>query len=364
MSSTSPPNLDAHSLIARIASGDVPREFLTIAARGLLPLPQEELVAILAYLIQREGDEEVQQLARSAMHELPPRVITSVASNPEAQPDDLDYLARASEHPVVLEAIVRNRTAPDSTLEFLARRGAPALQEVIVINQERILRHPAILDALLENPSITADVRRRALETREEFFEKKARIAADQALLGEDLAELNEEQQEELNALLAEAAKYEAEHPTLAELPEGSEYIEPEHDSAWQRILKMTVSQKVQLAFKGGLTERGILIRERNRLICSAVIRGPRVTDTEAAGYAGMRNIDEEVLRLIGMNRQWMAKYSIMIALARNPKAPISVVLPLINRLTLRDLKSLAGDKGVSDAVRQSARRLLAQRKQ
>src|SRR5947208_10203103 len=40
------------------------------------------------------------------------------------------------------------------------------------------LRAPEILDALLANPQANADVRRRVAETREEFFEKKARIAA------------------------------------------------------------------------------------------------------------------------------------------------------------------------------------------
>jgi prolyl-tRNA editing enzyme YbaK/EbsC (Cys-tRNA(Pro) deacylase) len=93
------------------------------------------------------------------------------------------------------------------------------------------------------------------------------------------------------------------------------------------------------------------------------VIKSPRITESEVEAFAGMRNIEEEALRLIGMKRDWMQKYPLMLALAKNPKAPIGVVLPLINRLNLKDLKTLSGDKGVSDAVRQSARRLLSQRK-
>ena len=45
------------------------------------------------------------------------------------------------------------------------------------------------------------------------------------------------------------------------------------------------------------------------------------------------------------------------LALAKNPKVPLGVVLPLINRLTLRDLKSLKDDKGVAEAVRVNARK-------
>jgi hypothetical protein len=36
---------------------------------------------------------------------------------------------------------------------------------------------------------------------------------------------------------------------------------------------------------------------------------------------------------------------------------PIGVVLPLINRLTLRDLKGLKDDRGVQNTVREMARK-------
>jgi hypothetical protein len=70
-----------------------------------------------------------------------------------------------------------------------------------------------------------------------------------------------------------------------------------------------------------------------------------------------MRNVEEEVLRLVGMRRDWIAKYAIILALCRNPKAPVGVVLPLVNRLTLRDLKGLKDDKGVPEVIRSTARR-------
>jgi hypothetical protein len=361
VSALTPSDLDPRALIERIDRGEVPRQFVLLAARGLLPLPQEDLVTVLAHLLHFD-DSEVVAAAKASIRDLPPRLLTAVAGDPATPPLDLDRLADAVEVPGVLEALVRNRATGDETVARLARRATAALQEVIVINQERILRTPSILDALLENPALANDVRRRVLETREEFFEKRARVAKDEeALAGLELAPLDPEQQRELDLLLAQAA--EAEEPAVATLavPEGEE--EDENDSAWRRILKMTVAQKIQCAFRGGSSERGILIRDRNKLVCSSVVRSPRLTEKEIESFAGMRNVDEEVLRLIGSNRQWMAKYPIMLALARNPKAPIGVVLPLINRLNFKDLKSLTADKNVSDAVRQSARRLFVTRK-
>jgi hypothetical protein len=77
-----------------------------------------------------------------------------------------------------------------------------------------------------------------------------------------------------------------------------------------------------------------------------------------------MRNVEEEVLRVIGTNREWASKYPIMLILCRNPKTPVGVVLPFINRLTLRDLKGLKDDKGVSQVVRESAKRVYLSRTQ
>jgi hypothetical protein len=366
MSADFPADLDAASLIARIRNGLVAPEFVVAVARGFLPMPQDDLVAVLLFLAGGEAG-ELADMARGSLRELPARIILTAARNPQLSPEQLDGLARVSNDTSILEAVIRNRGTSDETIETLARRVGPGLQEVIVINQERILRRPAILDALLENATLSLDVRRRAMEVREEFFEKRqpgASIVAEPepAETDEEAVVLSPEQQAELDALLLEAEKLPPEPPAAEALLEGEE-LTPEKQSAWQRVMKMTVGQKVQCAYKGGLTERSILIRERNKLVCTAVIKSPRLTESEVELFAGMRNIEEEVLRLIGMNRQWMSKYSLASALVRNPRAPIGVVLPLINRLTLKDLKTLSSDKGVSEAVRQSARRLYVVRR-
>jgi hypothetical protein len=119
----------------------------------------------------------------------------------------------------------------------------------------------------------------------------------------------------------------------------------------------MSLGEKVRLAFRGDRMIRMLLVRDRNKLVCSAVMRNPRMNEQEAEAIAGMRNVDDEVLRIIGTRRDWMGKYKIMFTLVRNPKAPVGVVLPFINRLTLRDLKGLKDDKGVQQVVREMARK-------
>jgi hypothetical protein len=361
--STTSAELSGDLVIGRIDANQFPREVVETIARGFLPLPQDDLIAVLAYLT-RSPDADIAAAARTSLADVPSRSIHSFASNESALPAHLAMLMRASEDPFILEALIRNRAVPDELVTELASVADAAVQEVIVINQARILRAPEILDALLANPALSAEVRRRALENREEFFEKKARIAALLAAeeVGEDevMVSLSEEP---IADLLEKAIEEPEEDAPPAQLME-SEKTDEKKLSIFSQILLMSISEKVKLAFKGGKTERMILVRDHNRLICSAVMRNPRMTESEVEAIAAMRNIAEEALRLITMKREWIAKYSILVALARNPKCPVGVVVPLINRLTLRDLKGLKDDKGVSETARSVARRLYIQRSQ
>ena len=356
-----PSELNAASVINLIDSGAYPRDVAVTIARGFLPLPQEELVSVLAYLSGAE-DEEIANAARASIADLPPNVVTAFTTSETSNPDYLSRLMLSSTDNVVLEALIRNRAVPDAAVTELARRAEPGVQEVIVINQARILRTPEILDALLENPSITPDIRRRVAETREEFFDKKARIAHIELPPGLPLEpDLLDTPADEIADLLEKAD--DPQFQQTAALPPPDEKDEKKV-AVWVQIQNMTVAQKVMLAFRGDKMVRMLLVRERNKLVCSAVMRNARMTENEAEMIAGMRNVDDEVLRILSTKRDWMAKYPIMLALCKNPKAPIGIVLPLINRLALRDLKFLRDDRGVAEVVRSTAKRIYLARTQ
>jgi hypothetical protein len=358
MSSATPLELNAATIIERVESGAYPREILQTIAAGFLPLPQEDLVPVLAFLAVG-SDSEIAASARISLGEIPSRVIIGFAGDDAAPPLHLKYLAHATDDQQVLEALIRNRALPDEVVVQLAGLADPALQEVIVINQARILRAPMILDALLSNPILSPEARRRAIETREEFFEKQVPVRAPLPPEDEELPDLS--LPDDAIADLLEKADEEVPQAPSA-IP--TMFEDPTKQSVFFQIMNMSIKEKVQLAYRGGKTERMILVRDRNKLICTAAMRNPRVTDTEAEAIAAMRNVDDEVLRIIGTRRDWMAKLPIVNALVHNPKAPVGVVLPLINRLTLRDLKSLKDDKGVSEVVRVMARKLYTQRSQ
>jgi hypothetical protein len=76
-----------------------------------------------------------------------------------------------------------------------------------------------------------------------------------------------------------------------------------------------------------------------------------------------MANVAEDVLRTIGMNRGWMKNYSVISALARNPKTPPAISLNLVGRLNERDIKNICIDRNIPEALRLAARKFLTKGK-
>jgi hypothetical protein len=361
MSAAASGELTAATVIGLIESGAYPRDVVATIARGFLPLEQDDLIGVLLYLVVSD-DEEIAAYAGAALADVPARAMAEYAANEHVASEHLLRLLTVATDNVVVEALIRNRAVSDAAIADLARRANAGVQEVIVINQARIIRAPEILEALLENPALSPDARRRALETKEEFFEKKARLELEETGAGEP--ELIEAPIEAIADLLEKAAQI-GEEPaaTLVQLTE-SEQNDHSKLVLWRRLMFMTVAEKVMVAYRGDRTARMLLIRDRNKLICSAVMRNPRMSEQEAENIASMRNVDDEVLRLLGSRRDWMSKYPIMLTLCRNPKTPVGVVLPFINRLILRDLKGLKDDRGVQQVVREMARKTYLMRTQ
>jgi hypothetical protein len=119
----------------------------------------------------------------------------------------------------------------------------------------------------------------------------------------------------------------------------------------------MSATEKIKCALTGSQEERLILVRDANKMVARAVLQSPKLSDVEIEAYASMKDISEEVLRLIFMNRSLMKTYSVQRALVNNPRSPLDVTLPLVNRLNDRDLKSLSTNRNIPDALRATAAR-------
>lgn len=117
--------------------------------------------------------------------------------------------------------------------------------------------------------------------------------------------------------------------------------------SLFQKIQTMTVSEKLELARTASKEGRTILLRDSNRLVQLAVVESPKITESEILGIAANRQINDEVIRKIAMNREWLRNYQIRLALVNNPKTPLTIAMAQISYLNQKDIKALAKSKGI-----------------
>ena len=121
--------------------------------------------------------------------------------------------------------------------------------------------------------------------------------------------------------------------------------------SLFQKIQTMSVSEKLDLARKASKEARSILIRDSNKLVQLAVVNSPKITESEILAIATNRQVNDEVLKEIAMNREWLRNYQIRFALVNNPKTPLSISMAQVSYLNQRDLGLLAKSKGVPRAI-------------
>jgi hypothetical protein len=138
----------------------------------------------------------------------------------------------------------------------------------------------------------------------------------------------------------------------------------PERQTLLQKIGCMTVAEKINAALLGNQEERTLLVRDSNKIVARAVLQSPKLSDQEAENIATMKNVSEEVLRLLAMNRKFIRSYGVVHNLINNPRTPIDTGLPLIHRLNDRDLKELSHNKNVAEVIRSMAYKLVKQKEQ
>ena len=78
-----------------------------------------------------------------------------------------------------------------------------------------------------------------------------------------------------------------------------------------------------------------------------------------AQSTTAARNVSDEVLRLIAKNREWTRNYQVKLALATNPKCPLTASMKFLNYLQDKDLRTLMRSKDVPNAISSHARRIL-----
>lgn len=360
-----PTSADPQDLVSIVRSADAPRDLRLFAARGLLPLERDDWMrALLAVL--GDPDPEVAGSAVQTFAHLPPDDLVRFLEWGRPTTEEIETLSRHSDDHFVLERVIRHRGTGDATLLRLAATVTGAPQDALVVNQVRLLRQPALIEALLANPGLVDDGRRRLRELNEEFFEKVERRREQERLRREEEERLAREEAEGI--VFADAADAAETAGGELDLGEAASAQAEDFNSAslaqvYRRIAAMTVKEKVDLAQKGTKEERRILIGDINKLVSLAVLKCESLAQAEIETFCSMRHLHTEVFREIATTREWIKKPKIQIALVSNPAVPLNVTLPLIKFLGMRDLRNITRDRNLPEAVRTAARKILLEKR-
>jgi hypothetical protein len=342
-------------LVDQFRKGGVPKDLRLMAAQGALPLKPEDLLELWTDLVH-DKEPEIQEAATKSMTTFPAAEFVPVLKSKETPAAVLAWAVTHRKERELREAALQNTSLSDETIESLVPELPSELAELVVINQQRLLRRTSLLEALETNPSLSNDQKRRLRELRETF--KIGTVEAPPPPTPPPPKPAPEPEEPEL-------AEDSLDSPEMSEDEAMVRYLSPderestEKVSAVQKIYRLNTAEKMIMALKGSREERTILVRDPNRLVAAAVIGSPRLTDPEIEAFSAMKNISDEILRKIGTHKEWMKRYSIVSNLVRNLRTPIGISIGLVSRLTQRDLKLVANDRNLPTAIRQAALKLI-----
>lgn len=329
------------SLLDQVRSG-ANRQLQVLAASGFLPLAPEDLIP-LQVQFARGLDPELAGKASEALRQVDVRVAAPFLER-QAGEEVLAFFALQASHPRLIETILRRRDVPRRLLVDLARRLPPDLQEILVLRQDAILEEPEILSALEANPQLSGYVQRRITEYREHLLPRDRSARPAPAPVSETAEEIDD-------------AALEAAVAAVRSLPAEGE-IEEKTGLSEGQIRMLSVPARLKLARGAPRNLRNILLRDTNPQVACAALLFNNLSDQEIEHTAASRSVQQEVLEAIAKKREWIGRYPVMKSLIQNPRTPLPLALKYVPRLAVRDLRDMAKDRNIPDAVRSMALRL------
>jgi hypothetical protein len=125
----------------------------------------------------------------------------------------------------------------------------------------------------------------------------------------------------------------------------------------------MGIGEKIKMALSGDKEWRSILVKDANKLVSGSVIKNPRITEAEILTLikSGIQN--DEIMRLICANKEWIKSYKIRKALVENNRTPVQNAMRYLGTMNEKDLASFAKSKNISSVISTLAKRLLLSKK-
>ncbi len=344
-----PPNMKKH------VDPAAPVALRMMAAKALVPLAASDMASIL-FMLTYDADAAVRETAVRSAAGLPDRILASALRDEALPPPVLGfYLRTLWDKDDYAEMLVLNGATPDEDVAAITPRCSARVLESIGQNQLRLLRHTDIVRQLCRNPvasgALVDSVCDFAVRSGVDLPDVPQMTAAKVRIFGPQAASQPVQQGPTADEVLTQFQEL---------VEEGASPLEEgKRLTLTQQVMKMSISEKIKLATRGNKEARGLLLRDSNKLVATAAIRSPRITDGEVLMCAANKGVNDEVLRVIYSNREWTKDYRIKLALVKNPKTPMALSMRFLSTLRDSDVKDLARDRNVPSGVAQHAKKTI-----
>ncbi len=354
------------------ADGKAPPPLRMMGAKGLVPAAAPVDLCTLLFMLSFDADAGVRDTAVKTAGGLPDK-LWGVALRAEGLDGRvLDWLAdRFAAKESAIELVLLNSATLDETVARLAPAVPQRLAEIVRQNELRLLRHEGILRGLCQNPSALASTVDGACDfcvrNGLTLLDVPQSVEAHKRIHGVDPTAKPPEPAETAAALMEDYGRelsQEAGDGSAAAPRAGTPEEEQKKLNITQRIMKMSVAEKIKLATLGNREARTLLVRDSNKLVCMAAATSPRVTDGEILMLASSRTVNADVLRYIYTNREFLKTYSVKISLVKNPKVPLPTALRMMYTLQEKDIKELSRDRNVPQTIQSQAKSFLMKKEQ
>jgi hypothetical protein len=125
------------------------------------------------------------------------------------------------------------------------------------------------------------------------------------------------------------------------------------------RLEEMELGEKIALARIGSKEVVKMLRRTRDERIFGALLLNPRLTEEDLLPICTDSRTPPNLLACIGRHSRWASRYSLRLALARNPGTPAHVALGQLEALNRKDCRDLIDNPNVPRLLRRAAERQL-----
>ncbi|SHI61776.1 hypothetical protein SAMN02745165_00564 [Malonomonas rubra DSM 5091] len=306
------------------------------AARGALPMSGPNLVTVL-FIFYHGDNEELKKESLSTLKTLPAQILLSALENRDLHFSIIDLIARCRfRDSAVMEKVLSHPMTGLRTYLFVAKKSSGDVLDMLSHNDRLLAKAADLRQAIIDNPHADKVMKLRLgwvePEAEPEPAPKPEPKAKEEAKEGE-----NEE--------------------------EGDEEEDKEDLSKYQQLQEMVVAEKIKMALTGDKEWRTLLIRESNKLVSSAVLKNPRITDGEVLAVAKSRTSSEELIRIILLNKDWVKLYDMKKALVEHPRTPVQKAMRFMNFLSEKDIRELSKSRNVSQVIVNNARRMLMSKK-